>query len=233
MFQRLKSTLRDDTPRLLLDLLIVVAGVSISFALQDWRTATSERSTEARYLRSFADELELDRIELSRLIDVQEKAILDLRKVLQPTERALLGATEIDVAMDHALGYLTFSPANATYFELRQTGASRLIRDKALLQSILALYERRYAAAVEWDGISRKFVLDRIFPFIDEHGPSFLSGSRTTLAEGYHVVFMALEADPRFRNQLRSAILFKEGQLLAYQQCHGAVKSLLDNLRRR
>lgn len=231
MFHRLGSTAREDAPRLFLDLLIVIVGVSISFMFQDWRTSAHERSEEQRLLRNFIAELESDRKELDRLTEAQDGAIRDLRGLLQPETRPSLDDRAIDAAMDHALGYSAFSASKATYAELKQTGASRLIRDKDLLPRLIALYERSYRGAEEWDDISRKFVLDRMFPFVDEHGPAFFAGTSGTHADGYHEAFEALEDDTRFRNLLRSATLFKQGQLAAYTRARGDAQALLAYLR--
>ena len=143
----------------------------------------------------------------------------------------LLGPGELDLMMDVALSYNGFSPVVAAYHEMRQSGGSALIANKTLLGQIIMLYERSYPLSAEWDTINRDFVLTRMFPFVDEHGPSFKSHSEEAIAVGYHAAFVALENDRRFRNLLRSSLLFKEGQLFAYKRVLTAVTAVTAKLK--
>lgn len=228
MFRRIHKTAREDAPRLILDLLIVIFGVSISFAVQDWRSGQNDRAEERRVLDNFASELRADSEELERICKRVEAGIESLRMVA--TSKGDEAIRAHDTAMDNALGYTVFSPSASTYAEIQQTGASRFIRDKSLLRDLISLYERGYRTVEEWDQISRKFVLDRMFPFVDEHGPAFEVKTEGSVAVGYGAAFRALKSDTRFRNLLRSAILFKQSQLAVYQGARAQLAKLLDRL---
>lgn len=211
-FQRL----RDEWPRLFLELVVVTAGVSLSFALQDWRQAQRERSEEQRLLEGLRADLNIDAANLERRSEVLDLWIEHLVALQSPAARKELDNTAIDQAMDALLSYSSFAASKATYQELRQTGSSSLIRDKALLRRVIETYESAYPAAKEWDDLNRSFVLDQLFPFIDREGPSFESRADVAFTADYHRVFEALEDDTRFRNQMRTALLFKRGQKQIY-----------------
>ncbi|MFK7743080.1 MAG: hypothetical protein AB8H80_22390 [Planctomycetota bacterium] len=220
--------LRRSFPQLLLELSVVVLGITISFWLQDWRQARHERAEESRLLKGFAMELELDQLELEQRGKALEMGIASIRDLLEKGSE--LDEKTIDHGMDAALGYMSFSPSMATYLELRQTGASRLIQDKDLLRNLIMLYERAYAAATEWDQVNRTFVLDRMFPHIERFGPSFAAKIEGAFAHGYHKVFRALEPSEHFRNLLHNGSLFKEGQRVVYDQLRTATARIVKRL---
>ncbi|MDF1836906.1 MAG: hypothetical protein P1V35_03475 [Planctomycetota bacterium] len=232
MFHSLRSTLRRDWTLLVFELIIVVLGISISFALQDWRQGRHDIAEEQRFLDGFAVEIRQDREVLELHIKNIEDSLASIRSALDPTTRPGLDDAALDRVMDKVLGYNNFSPSVATYFELRQTGGSKLIRDKAQLGRIIALYERFYPQATEWDEINRNYILQTMFPFVDEHGPAFESHVEGAFAHGYHAVFEALEGNPQFRNKLRSNIMFKEGQRMVYDSLIRATDHLLVGLGR-
>jgi len=230
MFKSLWNTVRGEWTRMLLELVVVVLGISISFAFQDWRQDRDDRSEERRLLESFATELRMDHRELELRSELLDASIERIGRALDPQSRPALDAAALDLVMDGALGYQTFSPSTATYQELRQTGSSALLRDKRLAHELIALYERAYKHAAEWDEINRSFVLERMFAFVDDHGPAFESATDNAFAQGYHAAFEQLEGDPRFRNLLRSGTLFMKGQRQVYALLTTRTAQLLEQL---
>lgn len=207
---------------------MVVLGITISFWFQDWRQARSDRAEEARLLAGFARELRIDIDLLKQRRESLAAGAASVRDLL--AKAAELDDRAIDAAMDHALAYTSFRPSKATYLELTQTGGSRLVQDKELLHDLITIYEGAYSGATEWDHINRTFVLDRMFPYVAEHGPSFLAEVTGAYAHGYHKAFRALESDDPFRNLLHTGSLFKEGQQAVYGQLHDAAEKLLRRL---
>lgn len=230
MFKSLRSTLRRDWTLLVFELAIVVLGISISFALQDWRQGRKGSAEEQRLLESFAAEIRQDQEVLAQSMERIELSLESIRNALDSDKRKELDKEDLDQMMDMALGYINFTPSVATYFELRQTGGSGLIRDKTILRRLITLYERFYPQASEWDDINRNYVLQTVFPFVDQNGPAFDSQEEGPFAHGYHAAFEALEQDPKFRNVLRSNIMFKEGQRVVYEQLIQVTGMILEDL---
>jgi hypothetical protein len=219
---------RRTMPRLALELLVVVLGITISFWFQDWRQQRDDRQQEARLLQGIVEELRADRTDLRRRLEMVDGSLAAVQRLQRDGET--MSAEELDRAMDQTLSYIAFAPSRASYVELQQMAGSRLVRDKRLLHQVITLYERAYPMAVEWDGINRQFVLDRMFPYIDRHGPSFVSTSAAGYATGYHQAYRAIAGETEFRNLLRSALLFKEGQRATYAALLDAVGKVLTAL---
>ncbi|MBL8722906.1 MAG: hypothetical protein JNK49_02620 [Planctomycetes bacterium] len=211
-----------------LELLAVVLGVTISFWLEDQRKDRADRAEEQRLLESFATELRGD---LATLENYGKRLADDTARMQGAlADDGKLDDKALDALMDTLLGYAAFRPATATYSELRQTGASRVFRDKALLRRVLNVYERLYPMAGEWDAVNREFVLGRAFPYVDEAGPAFASSGEQGYAHGYHLAWRALRNSPHFRNLLRSSVVFRQGQAEAYRLVAGALKTLVAEL---
>lgn len=213
-----------------LELVAVVLGISISFWLEDQRKLREDRAEEQRLLEAFATELRGD----LAAIEFHRKRLADDTASMQGAlaDDSKLDDKALDAVMDTLLGYAAFRPSTATYSELKQTGASRVVRDKALLRRVLTVYERLYPMAGEWDAVNREFVLDRVFPFVDGEGPAFASSGDQGYAHGYHLAWRALHDQPRFRNLLRSSVVFRQGQMAAYGLVESALKEMVAQLPR-
>ena len=222
------AAVRRTIPRLALELLVVVLGITISFWFQDWRQQRDDRQQETRLLRGIVEELRADHTDLQRRLEMVDRSLAAVQRLQRDGET--MSTEELDRAMDQTLSYIAFAPSRASYVELQQMAGSRLVRDKRLLHQVITLYERAYPMAVEWDGINRQFVLDRMFPYLDRHGPSFVSSSAAGYATGYHQAYRAIAGETEFRNLLRSALLFKEGQRATYAALLDTVGKVLTAL---
>jgi hypothetical protein len=222
------ASIRRTAPRLGLELLVVVLGITISFWFQDWRQQRDDRQQETRLLQGIVDELRADRAQLQQRIEMVDRGLTALQRLQR--DGGSMSAEELDRAMDQTLSYIAFAPSRATYVELQQMAGSRLVRDKRLLHQVITLYERAFPMAVEWDEINRSFVLDRMFPYVDQHGPSFVSTSSAGYATGYHQAYKVLANQTEFHNLLRSGLLFKEGQRATYAMLLHAVDKVLTAL---
>ncbi len=221
---------RLDWLRLFLEFVIVVAGISLSFWVQDLKEQRAGRSEEERFLTGFRGELREDLEVLTARIESLKTSVDGLYSAMDPEKRASLGAKELDWVMDTALTYTGFRGSLATYSELRQTGGSHLIRDKAVLGEIIHLYERDYPGAGEWDLINRNFVLERMFPYLEDFGPHVPTTLDGTNVSGLHPVFIALEEEPRFRNLLRTNTIFKEAQSAVFTALTTKIERVIDLL---
>ncbi len=221
---------RLDWTRLFLEFVIVVVGITLSFWVQDLREQGRERKEEARYLEGFTRELRTDLEVLRSRMELLKRMSVGIRATLAPEQRQTLTVVQLDQIMDAALTYVGFTPSTATYSELRQTGGSKLIQNKGLLAEVIHLYERDYRQAAEWDEVNHSFILDRMFPFIEEFGPGVHGSVTGTMATGYHVVFQALEKEQRFRNLLTTNVTFKDGQHAIYGGLEARIEEVLAEL---
>lgn len=228
--RRLVEFLRESWPRLSFELMVLVVGITLSLAVNEWRTGLENRGTERRSLMALRDNLASDTTMLGLQSRRLERMIRVYSLLLSPDSAARLPDDSIDVYMDLAMTYVTFPRNDVAYEEMRQTGQSRFIRDKELLNRTIDLYTRAYYQAAEWDGINRGFILDRMIPYLDDHGPYVEGASQAGVMDGLAPIYHALKGQDRFRNLLRTNRLYKEAQLSVYALTRARVDSLVTKL---
>ena len=220
---RFRDLLRDDWPRLLLELVILIVGISASFALEDWRQRRADAATEHRAWATVADNLAADTTQLAL-------RLAQLATVTAACDRLLAGNVPADsaaVLLDQAMLYVTFVPTDYGYDELRRTSSARELNARALLGEVARLHSRMYPLVAEWDALNRRFLLDRFYPFLEARAPApYLDPEAATALRGGRVAasrgrglgasYAALADDRHFRNLLVTDRFYKGGQRLAY-----------------
>jgi hypothetical protein len=219
--QRFFHVLRDDWPRLAIEVLVLIAGISISFALDEWRRDREDRRVEHRTWTDIYENLGADSAYLAT-------RVVQLQAFSRSYDGLLAGgpADSLDTYMDRAISYVVFTPTQSAYRELGQMAGSRLIRNHALLSELTTLYNREYVRAAEWDGIGRDFVLQRMIPYLDATAPYVEGVGGGETAVGMSVIYRSVAARDQFRNLVRTNRLFKQAQLSVYQSALGRVTAI-------
>jgi hypothetical protein len=210
--RRFLEVLRDDWPRLAIELAVLVTGITISFALDEWRRDREDRRVERRAWEAIHDDLAADSVYLA-------SRVKQLAHMTRAYDGLLAGgpADSIDAYMDRAISYVVFTPRLGAYRELQQMAGSRLIRNRELLGELTTCYNREYVLTSEWDGINRDFVLERMIPYLDTTAPYVEGVGGGQTAVGMSGVYRALAPRDQFRNLVRTNRLFKQAQLSAYE----------------
>ena len=187
-------TPRQRTAEFFLQLLVVVLGVTISLGLDEWRgQRRSARQAEELVERLRAD-LAVDLGEIEASIDRTDRMVAAYRRLLSP-DAAALPDDSLDVYLDLAVSYSIFLPNDEAYEGMRQTGASALLASD-LRADVIRLYTRAYGRAAEWDEINRRFVLERMIPYLETHAPETGAQSVGTVWIGLADAFRAVDERP-------------------------------------
>ena len=210
--RRFFGVLREDWPRLAIELIVLVAGITISFGLDEWRRDREDRRVEHRTWESIYEDLGTDSAYLTKRVAQLQGMTRSYDALL-----ATAPADSLDAYMDRAISYVSFPAAQGAYHELQQMAGSRLIRNHALLADLSSCYNREYERAHEWDAINRDFILQRMIPYFDETVPypDAVRGGET--AEGLGKVYAGLNTHFQFRNLIHTNRLFKDAQRSVYQ----------------
>lgn len=210
--RKLLLVLREDWPRLLIEVLVLVLGITASFALDQWRREREDRQLERRALLGLHQNLVTDTAAIAH-------ARSRLARMSRAYSELLTGAApadSIDTYMDLAISYVAFVRTDNAYQELRQTGNARLLQNPAVPTALIDMYAREYARAGEWDAINRGVVLDRMIPFVDDHAPYNPERAGGEVVLGLTPAYRALIRDDRFRNLLATNRDFKAAQHSVY-----------------
>ncbi len=192
---------------------MIVAGIMVSFLLNEWRQDRQDQQDEQQLLHDLRDDLRQDSLAMS--IELH-----DLEWILARSER-LKTHSQYPIPEDSLLQYLgpplsyfTAPFQEVTYQAMRATRSAALIRDDALLKDIFNLYEQRYFMLREMASIDKHMVLDRMFPVLER---------QLFLLDANMVEFERLMADLEWRNLMEHGHMHKQRivQRLKDEIAHG------------
>ena len=161
ILQRFAMSIRkQDWFTVVIETLIVVLGVFLGIQLGNWNAARSDARRGAEYTRQLHDDLRIEAWGYARLLEYN-------RDVLAAAEEAV-GALEGDTDLsDEALlinayiatQYINHFRSNATYEELKSTGAMGLITDKSLRSLATRIYTLPTFTVMEQEGAQSPYRL--------------------------------------------------------------------------
>ncbi len=211
-WQRFRQTARTDWPWLVLEFAVVVAGVTLSFALQDWRDQRDAGTDRHRLLKALRDDLLTDVAMLEQDLAVLDALAAAHWLVLDEERRGAASPEDLDTALDRIITYKVFTPNDTTWRMMESTGSLTLMDAEALLPRVVRLYEQGYPGVEEWAHINRDFVLRELIPFVDAHAP-FVGATEDALSvAGLHRTLPTLVALSHYMNLVRTGRLYKSAQ---------------------
>jgi len=158
---RLASELRElRWAHVVVELALLVLGILIALAVNDWMQDRHDAQTERQYLELLARDLDQDLEVLEEFAAFEERQTADGVMAY----RALRSGAEVEDreavarALSHLLSRRTLRLVRATYTDLLGTGNIRLIRNTVLRDRIVKLYESNERMSTIIDRNNQAFV---------------------------------------------------------------------------
>ena len=144
VIRRISKRLRDHSWfAVLVDLLVVVAGILIALQLGAWAEANEDRSLEEAYLERLAEDLEIERGRMEaagRYAENRLAAVRLLARIAAEPSLAAAQPSRVPWAVETAT-WRSFPQINAyVYRELQSTGRLALVRSEALRRMLAEHY---------------------------------------------------------------------------------------------
>lgn len=223
MSRRLLHTLHEEWPRLALDIVVLILGITLSFEVEQWRQDRDSAQLERRTWAAARDDLATDTLVLARYVKVLDR--------MAHACDALLGtppADSISADMSCIISYPQFRPSSATYEELRQTSNARGLQHRKLFNSLTRLHTAAYAVTADWDRVDAQLVVERGFPYLEANAPStYADLAADTTGPGLRDAWKALHTRPQFRNLVGTSRTFKDAHRAAYAGALTATRRVL------
>lgn len=217
-WRKFRGTIGENWPWLILDFVIVVAGVSLSFLVQDWRESRAEARSERRVLVSLRDDLERDQQLLEIWGQVIDSMVEAHDTILDPAVREAASAEELDLAIDMAQTYQTFDPTDGTWRNLDSSAGFDSEERRRILAGLRALYgSGGHAIATEWSQINGEFVRQRLIPWIEEHAPYVPPSADPNLPTPLSRVLPTLLENDTFLNLVRTGKGYRLAQRTVFE----------------
>jgi hypothetical protein len=138
--------------RPLAEVLIIVTGVLIALAANNWSAERADRRSEQAYLRSLSDDLAQDIAQLDTAMSVirrrQESAWSALRTVRD--NRVVTDTAALVRQLSDASLLWNYRPIAHTFEDLKSTGNLQLLHDREIRRGISDYYNVLFLAFDDW-----------------------------------------------------------------------------------
>jgi hypothetical protein len=139
---RVAHLLKEMWPAYLIEVLVIILGISITLALEEWRDANKERRTELIYLGNLASDISQD-IHALRYADSASLTIIHQGNELLTEFYGKENDSMHSRFRTDLMGILErprFIPHDATFSDLKSSGNMRLLEDLQLKNLLFAYY---------------------------------------------------------------------------------------------
>ena len=154
---------------LLLELLVVVFGVSIAFSLNTWSENQKAKKVEQQYLASFLSDLQEDVEVLGDMIDTLNVQRQNCNKLIRSIYTNDL---QNDSLLDYSLSLFfvtSFVPRAATYKSISSSGQLLAIQNFDLRKKLVDHYEINYGSIRLLDEFNQNQVFNYKTPFLHDN----------------------------------------------------------------
>lgn len=205
------ATLRRRWPEYVLEIVVIVLSISISFALDQWKDRRHEHELERLYLGTLSDNLASD-------IDALDEAIPETKTVIE-TARALMAASDsptpippatLDAGIVKIISRPQFVAHDAAFSDLRSSGNLKVLHDFHLKNALFDYYDD-YESIKAKETAEREVLITVIAPYIIRN--LSLTGAGTPAADA-----AVVQHDRVFVNSLAARIQNRAELLADYEK---------------
>jgi len=125
-----------------LEVLTIIIGISIAFAVENWKENREERALELNLLLELEHDLSATKKKLYSLISVNEDKLAGIKKFKEKVYESDSAFVHINGRSELLWTWLdSFDPLSMTYEVIKSSGNSRLMQNQELLFEVYRLYE--------------------------------------------------------------------------------------------
>ena len=146
----------------LVNLIVVILGISIAFYLEGWREDRQHLKLEIKYLNDLAVDLAYDEQMLDTLLIVDSINMQKLDEILNNSangDRMEFNGVFLDLVY-----YVPFTPKTVTYQTVVNSGKLEIISAYEVQNAIVFLYNQLYGGITKWDNYLTQHMDDYIKP---------------------------------------------------------------------
>lgn len=211
------------------ELLILIIGITVSFALNEYWLQKREEKQEVLLLQSFKNNLINDSLFFSTGIDILDSQIESAEKLvlLEPT------ATYKDSLVLNVvtlLSYLPFDPQDVTYEEMKSLGNTHIIQRDTLSKQLIELYDRTYEVVAEWAAIDGDHVKNKLITYTIDHFPFAPNLNFTLLSDRKKRQFVTSIQTDEFKHLVQWALIYKASTRANFDNGLKRIRSIIEQI---
>ena len=216
-------------PYFLAELLILIIGITVSFALNEYRQDRKEGEQEILLLKSFKDDLVRDSTVLSFGIDLMTSQIEASQKLVLLEPKATFSDSAV-INTVTLLSYIPFSPQNIAYEEMKSLGNTHIIKNDSLAKGLIGLYENYYENIFEWSSIDKDHVKNKLINFTINKFPFASNLDFTSLSDQKKRQFMSAIKTDEFKHLVQWGLLYKASTNATFDSALVSIRALIEQI---
>lgn len=150
--------------KVFLELIIIVIGIYLAFALEEYGQKKKERQLEIKYLKELLSEARANQTELNADQDARRKQRALFGELLDAVNRQVGDDTLRSAVRELTVNRL-FSPTDAVYQDLVSSGNLKLIQSDTIRKTIIS-YKQRLARAPVTEAVEERLIEEKIGPYL-------------------------------------------------------------------
>ena len=170
--KRVGTLIAERWPDYLLEIVVVIIGITISFALNNFQANSADKILEENYLKGLQQDVQSDIYELRQTLERTKVVITSSEKILEYSRGQKVRPSNdelINLVMAIA-SRPNFVSKNSTLLSLKSSANLPLIRD-AGLEDLLFIYDQQYQGIKTVEFFEGQEVISLVAPFILKNIP--------------------------------------------------------------
>ena len=212
--------------RYLIELCIIIFGITVSFILNEWREGKKIQQTNLNLLAQIHTDLAQDSMLIAQRIQSIEVLNDYALLLLDPSQKDQL-TDSLNIALLTQLNVMTFEPVTIGFSTLSQTGSTHELQNQRLLRRISQLYTNQFAVIKEYGAIDRAYVVNSIFPYYAKHFPFAPNFNYTRQYANDPETFLELTKDDEFLNLVQQNGIIKTGFYSNFVNTLDSIRSIM------
>ncbi len=203
----------------LVNLLVVVIGVTIAFQLSEYNEGIKNKKLKGEFYKSFVSDLEKDIELMDTLIKANDIAIKYNYNMIRAIRTQDLENDSLFMWINTLRYMLPFKPQSTTYESLKASGNIEVI-DFSTRNKIIDLYEQFYDGGMLFDDYHSGIIEGYTLPYIINELKMFENGKLDP----------AFLKDNRFQNMMYSQVYIAQRKNNFYREMRIEAQNLKDQL---
>ncbi len=204
--KKIKMNLNIDWRSKIIDLLIVIVGISIAFRLNTWNETIKMDLEEQGYIESFYEENTTNEIKLVSALKFSESNRKDIDTLKQILLTKNYTDKRIKILAASMMGIAGYNPSIITMENITASGEFKLIQDIELRKQLISTYNS-YNNTLKLESILTAYIDEYLTPF-------FFDNVRFSDFSSIHSNFIK---DPLFENLVFGYEVLLSQQIRGYQ----------------
>ena len=206
----MSRTLRRSKSSYLAEFIIIIAGVTVSFLVNEWRENKKTETKKQHLLVDINNDLHADSLVLESMGQLYQ-IMANAHDTLLSSRKRQLNPDSLTQYLEHFTSYHPFTETANTYKRINADNELTIERSDSLIWYYLNLHNLVYPRMHEWLFVEKEFVMNTALPYMNRNAPFIYSSPTNRSFDG--VVFYELRKKDEFMNYLKSGRVYKQGML--------------------